>query len=43
MSITTSRFSTTIRQMSTQQAHARYVVLLTPAEVRWRVRVLEAE
>jgi hypothetical protein len=29
--------------VSTQQAHARYVVLLTPAEVRWRVRVLQAE
>lgn len=29
--------------LSTQQAHARYVVLLTPAEVRWRVRVLQAE
>lgn len=29
--------------LSTQQAHARYVVLLTPAEVRWRVRVLQAQ
>lgn len=31
------------QQVTTQQAHARYVVLLTPAEVRWRVRVLQAE
>lgn len=29
--------------LSSQQAHARYVVLLTPAEVRWRVRVLQAQ
>lgn len=29
--------------VSTKQIHARYVVLLTPAEVRWRVRVLQAE
>lgn len=29
--------------LSTQQAHAKYVVLLTPAEVRWRVRVLQAQ
>lgn len=29
--------------LSTQQAHAQYVVLLTPAEVRWRVRVLQAQ
>ncbi len=26
-----------------QQVHARYIVVLTPAEVRWRVRVLQAE
>lgn len=29
--------------VSTQRAHGRFVVLLTPAEVRWRVRVLQAE
>lgn len=29
--------------VSTQQAHAQYVVLLTPAEVRWRVRVFQAQ
>ncbi len=29
--------------LSSQQAHARYVVLLTPAEVRWRVRVFQAQ
>lgn len=29
--------------ISTQQEHAHYVVVLTPAEVRWRVRVLQAE
>ena len=28
---------------TTQQVHARYVVVMTPAEVRWRVRVLQAE
>ena len=27
---------------ATQQVHARYLVILTPAEVRWRVRVLQA-
>jgi len=26
-----------------QQVHARYVVVLTPAEVRWRVRVFQAQ
>ncbi len=29
--------------LSTQQMHHRYIVLLTPAEVRWRVRVLQAD
>ena len=28
---------------STQSAHARFIVVLTPSEVRWRVRVLQAE
>jgi hypothetical protein len=28
---------------TTQTAHARYVVVLTPAEVRWRVRVFQGE
>lgn len=27
----------------TQQVSARYIVVLTPAEVRWRVRVFQAE
>jgi hypothetical protein len=27
---------------ATQLQHARYIVVLTPAEVRWRVRVLQA-
>ncbi|HUA91856.1 MAG TPA: hypothetical protein VL991_04775 [Terracidiphilus sp.] len=26
-----------------QQVHARYIVVLTPAELRWRVRVLQAQ
>jgi hypothetical protein len=26
---------------TTQTAHARYVVVMTPAEVRWRVRVFQ--
>ena len=30
------------RQIATQQAHARYIVVLTPSEVRWRVRVFQA-
>lgn len=29
--------------LTTQTMHARYVVLLTPAQVRWQVRVLQAE
>ena len=28
---------------ATVQVHARYIAVLTPAEVRWRVRVLQAE
>lgn len=28
---------------TSQQVHARYIVLLTPSEVRWRVRVLQAQ
>lgn len=28
---------------TTQTVHARYVVVMTPAEVRWRVRVFQAE
>jgi len=31
------------KSVSAQPMHARYIVLLTPAEVRWRVRVLQAE
>jgi hypothetical protein len=31
------------KPVSTQQVHARYIVVLTPAEVRWRVRVLQAD
>jgi hypothetical protein len=29
------------KQISTQQVHARYIVVMTPAEVRWRVRVFQ--
>ena len=28
---------------TTQRVQARYIVILTPAEVRWRVRILQAE
>jgi hypothetical protein len=28
---------------TTQRVHARYNVVLTPAEVRWRVRVFQAD
>jgi hypothetical protein len=28
---------------TTQQVRAHYIVVLTPAEVRWRVRVLQAQ
>ncbi len=31
------------KSLSTQQVHARYIVVLTPAEVRWRVRILQAD
>jgi len=31
------------KQLTTQQVHAHYVVVLTPAEVRWRVRVFQAQ
>jgi hypothetical protein len=29
--------------LTTQKAHARYIAVLTPSEVRWRVRVFQAE
>ncbi len=28
--------------MTSSQQHTRYIVMLTPSEVRWRVRVLQA-
>jgi hypothetical protein len=28
--------------LATQPVHARYIVVLTPAEVRWRVRIFQA-
>jgi hypothetical protein len=31
------------RVKTTQHVSARYLIILTPAEVRWRVRVLQAE
>ncbi len=31
------------KSLSIRQVHARYIVVLTPAEVRWRVRVLQAD
>jgi hypothetical protein len=31
------------KSQATQHVHARYVVVMTPAEVRWRVRVLQAQ
>jgi hypothetical protein len=31
------------KPVGTQHVHARYLVVLTPSELRWRVRVLEAE
>jgi hypothetical protein len=31
------------KSQATQRVHARYVVVMTPAEVRWRVRVLQAQ
>lgn len=30
------------KTVATQPVHARYVVVMTPTEVRWRVRVLQA-
>lgn len=29
--------------LTTQHAHARYIAVLTPTEVRWRVRVFQAQ
>lgn len=29
--------------LTTQQIHARYIVVLTPAETRWKVRILQAD
>lgn len=29
--------------LTNQQVHARYVVMMTPAQVRWRVRVIEGQ
>ena len=31
------------KAQTTQKMHARYVVVMTPAEVRWRVRIFQAE
>lgn len=31
------------KQISSQQVHCRYIAVLTPAEVRWRVRVFQAQ
>lgn len=31
------------KQVATQHVKARYVVVLTPAEVRWKVRIFQAE
>jgi hypothetical protein len=31
------------KPQGTQHVHARYLVVLTPSELRWRVRVLEAK
>ena len=31
------------KTQATQRMHARYVVVMTPAEVRWRVRIFQAE
>lgn len=28
---------------TTQQVHARYIAILTPTEVRWKVRILQAD
>jgi predicted PhzF superfamily epimerase YddE/YHI9 len=29
--------------LATQHTHARYIVVMTPAETRWRVRIFQAE
>lgn len=31
------------KSLGTQQVKARYIVVLTPSEVRWRVRIFQAE
>jgi hypothetical protein len=31
------------KQLTTQHVHAHYIVVLTPAEVRWRVRVFQPQ
>jgi hypothetical protein len=31
------------KALATQKMHARYVVVMTPAEVRWRIRIFQAE
>lgn len=31
------------KTVAVQKAHARYLVVMTPAEVRWRVRVFQSE
>lgn len=31
------------KSIGTQKVHARYIVVLTPTEVRWRVRVFQAQ
>ena len=30
------------KQIATRQVHGRYVVVMTPAQVRWQVRILQA-
>lgn len=31
------------KSLTTQQLHARYIVVMTPAEARWQVRIFQAE
>jgi hypothetical protein len=31
------------KSLATKQIHTRYIVVLTPTEVRWRVRILQAQ
>jgi hypothetical protein len=31
------------KALTTQHVHARYIVVMTPAEVKWRVRVFQAQ